>query len=120
MILFWVVVSVGFNNYHFVRATHSHGCELPPIINNDPSLKIELVFKGLKCPTSMALLGPNDILVLEKNNGTVKRIVNGTMLPIPLHNVNPATEGGRGMLGINVVTHEKGEPTYVFMYFIEF
>ena len=119
MILFWVVVSVGFNNYHFVRATQSHGCELPPIINNDPSLKIELIFKGLKFPTSMAFLGPNDILVLEKNNGTVKRIVNGTMLPIPLHNVNPATEGGRGMLGINVAMYEKGDPTYVFLYFIE-
>ena len=120
MILVWVVVLVGSNNYHFVYSNSlSQGCELPPIINNDPNLKIELVFKGLKFPTSMAFLGPNDILVLEKNNGTVKRIVNGTMLPIPLLKVNPATEGARGMLGINVARHEQGHPTYVFLYFIE-
>jgi hypothetical protein len=34
---------------------------------SDPSLKIETVFTGLKFPTSMAFLGPNDILVLQKN-----------------------------------------------------
>jgi hypothetical protein len=31
----------------------------------------------------MAFLGPNDILVLEKNGGAVQRIVNGHMLPKP-------------------------------------
>jgi glucose/arabinose dehydrogenase len=119
MTFVWLVVSIGFNNYYFVGATESQGYELLPIINNDPNLKTELVFKGLKFPTSMAFLGPNDVLVLEENNGTVKRIVNGTMLPTPLLSVNPATEGGRGMLGINVARHEKGDPTYVFLYFIE-
>ena len=33
---------------------------------NDPNLKAEVVFKGLKIPTSMAFLEPNDILVLEE------------------------------------------------------
>jgi aldose sugar dehydrogenase len=33
-----------------------------PIIN-DPALEAEVVFKGLRYPTSMAFLGPNDILV---------------------------------------------------------
>ena len=36
-----------------------------PTINN-PNLKAELVFKGLKIPTSMAFLGPNNILVLRR------------------------------------------------------
>jgi aldose sugar dehydrogenase len=54
-----------------------------PIIRN-PKLKAEVVFAGLQAPTSMAFLGPNDILVLEKNTGTVQRIVNGQMLPQPL------------------------------------
>ncbi|MFL6367339.1 MAG: hypothetical protein ACJ72T_02165 [Nitrososphaeraceae archaeon] len=31
----------------------------PPTIN-DPRLKVDLVFKGLQFPTSMAFLGPND------------------------------------------------------------
>lgn len=35
----------------------------------DPNLKIELVSEGLELPTSMAFLGLNDILVLEKDKG---------------------------------------------------
>jgi len=89
-----------------------------PIIT-DPNIKVEVLFKGLKFPTSMAFLGPNDLLVLEKNNGTVKRIINGTLQPKPVLDVNVATEGGRGMLGIAVAKDENGGPTYVFLYFIE-
>ena len=44
---------------------------------NDPNIKAELVFEGLENPTSMAFLGPGDILVLQKNEGTVNRIVDG-------------------------------------------
>ena len=51
-----------------------------PIIH-DENLTVQVVFEGLKFPTSMAFLGPDDILVLEKNEGTVKRIVDGEMLP---------------------------------------
>src|SRR6266542_6008778 len=51
---------------------------------NDPKLRAEVVFRGLRYPTSMAFLGPNDILVTEKDAGTVRRIVNGTMFPQPL------------------------------------
>jgi hypothetical protein len=36
----------------------------------------------------MAFLGPDDILVLEKEKGTVQRIVNGEMLPEPLLDVS--------------------------------
>ena len=63
-----------------------------PIIN-DPNLRAQIVFKGgLNFPTSMAFLGPNDILVLDKNKGTVNRIVNGVMLKKPLLDVNVATQ----------------------------
>jgi len=31
---------------------------------NDPNLAVDVVAKGLQIPTSMAFLGPNDILVL--------------------------------------------------------
>jgi len=67
----------------------------------------------------MAFLGPNDILVLEKNNGTVKRIVNGTMLPEPLLKVNVSTISERGMLGIAVDKQVNNKPTYVFLFFTE-
>src|ERR687885_2652122 len=68
----------------------------------DPILNVETVFKGLKSPTSMAFLGQNDILVLEKDNGTVQRIINGKMLPQPLLRVPVANKDERGMLGIAV------------------
>jgi hypothetical protein len=46
----------------------------------DNGYMLESVFHGIKFPTSMAFLGPDDILVLEMNDGTVRRIVNGVML----------------------------------------
>ena len=72
---------------------------------NDPNLKVEKVFEGLRFPTKMAFLGPNDILVLEKDNGTVQRIVNGKMLQEPILDVNVANKYERGMLGIAVAKH---------------
>jgi aldose sugar dehydrogenase len=68
----------------------------------------------------MAFLGPNDILVLEKNEGTVKRIVNGVMLPEPLLDVNVANKRERGMLGIAVAPKDApNEPTYLFLPYTE-
>jgi hypothetical protein len=46
---------------------------------HDPNLQAVAIYKGFDFPTNMAFLAPNDILVLEKNNGTVKRIVNGNI-----------------------------------------
>ena len=74
--------------------------------------------QGLRSPSTMTFLGPNDILVLEKNNGTVQRIVNGKMLPGPLLHVNVANKIERGMLGIAVAKHENGS-TYVFLSYTE-
>ncbi len=41
----------------------------------DPGLKVEEVVQGLELPTTMAFLGPDDFLVLEKDKGTVMRVV---------------------------------------------
>lgn len=68
----------------------------------DPNLKAEVVFRGLRYPTSMTFLGPNDILVTEKDAGTVQRVVNGIELQQALLNVSVATYGHRGMLGIAI------------------
>jgi aldose sugar dehydrogenase len=88
-----------------------------PIIN-DPDLKVEVVNSGLELPTGMAFLGPNDILVLEKDKGTVQRIIDGKMLPEPLLDVDVANKSERGLLGIAVSKHEDGT-TYVFLYYTE-
>ena len=55
----------------------------------------------------MAFIGPNDILVLEKDSGMVKRIVNGVILEEPVLDVNVATAYERGLLGI--ATEENAE-----------
>ena len=57
--------------------THSYLVVYGDKIIEDENLKVEIVVEGLDSPTSMEFLGTNDILVLEKNNGTVKRIVDG-------------------------------------------
>src|ERR687883_308718 len=87
-----------------------------PTIAKDPNLKVELVTQGLRSPTSMAFLGPNDILVMEKESGTVQRIVNGQMHPQPLLQVPVSTTSERGMLGIAIAKHNSG-PIYVFLYY---
>ena len=92
----------------------------PTII--DPKLKVEVLFNGLKFPTGMAFLDSNDILVLEKNDGTVQRIVNDTLQPKPILDVNVAKISERGLLGIAIENDRDqngGLPPYVFLYFTE-
>jgi glucose/arabinose dehydrogenase len=65
----------------------------------DPNLAVRTVVTNLSQPTSMAFLGPNDILVLEKGSGKVLRVVNGEVTATVLDlAVNSASE--RGLLGL--------------------
>jgi aldose sugar dehydrogenase len=65
----------------------------------DPSLTVRTVVSGLTTPSSIAFLGPNDMLVLEKNTGKVLRVTNGAVQGVALDlSVNNASE--RGLLGI--------------------
>ena len=50
----------------------------PTIVDNE--LRVEVVTQGVKFPSNIAFLGQDDILVLEKDTGKVRRIVNGVML----------------------------------------
>jgi glucose/arabinose dehydrogenase len=64
-----------------------------------PNLRVQTVASGLVTPISMAFLGANDFLVLEKNTGKVQRVVNGSIQSTVLDlAVNFASE--RGLLGI--------------------
>src|SRR5215211_2776484 len=102
---------------------------LNPILKNS-DLKVEEVSNGLDFPTSMAFLGPDDILVLEKNEGTVRRILNGVLLEEPLLDVDVANKGERGMLGIAIANNNNNnnsnsnsgnnsDTPYVFLYYTE-
>jgi glucose/arabinose dehydrogenase len=64
----------------------------------DPHLDVRTVVQGLITPISMAFLGPNDFLLLEKNTGKVHRITNGSDVVALDLAVNFASE--RGLLGI--------------------
>ena len=65
----------------------------------DSELGVRPVVTGLTTPTGMAVLGPEQFLILEKNTGQVKHVVNGvvqnTLIDLA---VNSASE--RGLLGI--------------------
>jgi aldose sugar dehydrogenase len=71
----------------------------------------------------MAFLGPDDILVLEKANGMVKRIVNGATLEEPILDVDVATAYERGLLGIAIAEDDtegiKRNADIVYLYYTE-
>jgi aldose sugar dehydrogenase len=87
----------------------------PNIAN--PDLKVEEVVSGLDTPTTMAFLGPNDILVLEKDKGTVQRIIDSKMLAQPVLDVNVANSVERCMCGIAISKNDS--KTFVFLYYTE-
>ena len=83
----------------------------------DSRLKVEEVVNGLETPTTMAFLEPDDFLVLDKDKGTVMRVLNGKILDGPILDVNVANSVERGMCGIAI--SNTGLKTYVFLYFTE-
>ena len=95
----------------------------PEPVINDPRLKLEVISEGLHLPTQMAFLGQDDILVLEKDSGIVKRIVNGTVMGEPVLDVNVATAFERGLLGIAVAKNDnkttQGNHSTVYLYYTE-
>ena len=68
----------------------------------EPFLEAEKVFEGPGFFAAMAFLGPDDVLVVDKNNGTVHRIINGNMLKDPLLDVNVANRNERGLVGMAI------------------
>ena len=119
LIVILLVILPHENTVHSITADLTSESVLPSV--NRPQLAIDLIFKGIEHPTGIAFLGPNDILVLEKESGKVRRVVNGSIMPDPLLDTGVATERERGMLGIavsndtqNGITH-----TYVFIYFTQ-
>jgi len=83
----------------------------------DDNLTVSTVIAGLDQPTSLAFIGPNDFLVLERTTGKVQRIVNGALHSTPLDlAVNNASE--RGLLGIAL--HPKfAQNGFVYLYWTE-
>src|SRR4029077_1399856 len=83
----------------------------------DPNLRVRTVIENLDQPISMAFLGANDLFILEKATGKVKRVVNGvvdsTVLDLA---VNSGSE--RGLLGIALHPDFPATP-HVYLYWTE-
>ncbi len=78
--IFIIVILSALLTWHFTNRVSARAriSTIPPVIN-DTHLTAELVASGLKFPAAMAFLGPNDILVAEKNSGNVQRLVDGNI-----------------------------------------
>ncbi len=81
-----------------------------------PGLEITTVTTGLSAPTSMAFVAPDDILVLQKFDGQVRRVLNGTLQAAPVLDLDVNAVSERGLLGIAVNTES---PPRVFLYYTE-
>jgi glucose/arabinose dehydrogenase len=65
----------------------------------DPNLGVRTVVSGLMSPIGLAFIGPNEMLVLEKDSGRVQRVADGSVIGTVLDlGVNNNSE--RGLLGI--------------------
>ncbi|MGH9881162.1 MAG: PQQ-dependent sugar dehydrogenase, partial [Pyrinomonadaceae bacterium] len=83
----------------------------------DPNLTVTTVLSGLNQPTSLAFIGSNDFLVLERTTGKVQRVVNGALTSTPLDlAVNGASE--RGLLGI-ALHSGFSQNGFVYLYWTE-
>jgi glucose/arabinose dehydrogenase len=127
VILLMLIVGAAYNYYPSEFAAAKIARSRGAINIDDPNLKYEVVASGLKSPTTMAFLGPNDILVNEKLNGTVQRIIDGKIQPQPILDVSVANKNERGMLGIAVAKSNStandnkvsSSPKYVFVSYTE-
>jgi glucose/arabinose dehydrogenase len=67
---------------------------------HDPTLQVVEVAAGLVKPTTMAFIAPKDMLVLQKEDGRVRRVLDGVLLPDPVLDLPVDFDGERGLLGI--------------------
>ncbi|MCI0557566.1 MAG: PQQ-dependent sugar dehydrogenase, partial [Nitrososphaera sp.] len=81
---------------------------------NDPDFVIQKFVSGIgNSPTTMAFVGANDILVLQKDDGKVRLVRDGVLLSKPVLDANVTAVQEQGMLGITAVG------STVYLYFTE-
>jgi glucose/arabinose dehydrogenase len=87
-------------------------------VMTDPALKVRLVVSGLSSPTTMAFIGADDFLVLQKNDGKVRRVIGGVLQPAAVLDLNVDSQSERGLLGIAVHPNFPLTP-YIYLYLTE-
>jgi len=111
-----------YSNHSTINLSYGAYAKAPlspsgPTVNDD-NLVVEKVTDGLEIPTSMAFLGPNDILVTEKESGKVMQVIDGQIQDTPVLDVAVANSIERGLLGIAVANQSDGK-TFVFLSYTE-
>jgi glucose/arabinose dehydrogenase len=107
----------------FLRSTNPTiivwGPEGGPMLHDD-TLDVELIAEGLDLPTSMRFLDDGTLLVLEKNSGQVRVVLDGKLLlEEPAIQVEVATGPEQGLLGIAIWNGDNDTITSVFLYLTE-
>ncbi|MGD9673717.1 MAG: PQQ-dependent sugar dehydrogenase [Candidatus Nitrosocosmicus sp.] len=118
-----LLLLLSYSNYSIVNLSYGAYIKAPlapsgPTLKDD-KLSVEKVTDGLDIPTSMAFLGPNDLLVTEKETGKVIHIINGQIQDEPALDVAVANSIERGLLGIAIAKPQLDGKTYVFISYTE-
>ena len=109
---FFVFVLLGFVlfTFYMVNDVNADSKQNPVVF--DSEFQIEEFISGLFVPVNMEFIG-DDLLVLEKNSGTVRHIQNNTLLDSPVLDVEVSNYGEQGLLGITSVENN------VYLFFTE-
>jgi len=91
----------------------NYGFAQPITVN--PRLSVERIFTGNFNASTMAFLGRDDILVLDRDEGIVYRL-NHKMEPKVILDVKVGTIGYRGLLEI-AISHKDNLTKNVFLYY---
>jgi aldose sugar dehydrogenase len=93
----------------------------PTVIDNN--LKVERIIQVPFKPTTMAFKDEHDFFILDRNEGKVYRVTDQKLNPVPVLDVNIATDGYRGLIGIAIKKDEaasaNNSDTNIFLYFTE-
>ena len=109
-----VVLFLSFTNPTIIAWRQESG----PILHDD-KLSVELVAEGLDSPTSMRFLDDDTLLVLEKNKGQVRLVLDGKVQQAPAIQVDVATGPEQGLLGIAIWDGGGDSSASVFLYLTE-
>ncbi|HZP85028.1 MAG TPA: PQQ-dependent sugar dehydrogenase [Chthonomonadaceae bacterium] len=71
-----------------------------PLAALDPNLQVTTVVSGLDQPIGVVFLAANDMLVLEKASGKIKRVINGVVQAAPVLDLAVNSNSERGLLSL--------------------
>ena len=83
---------------------------------NDPALRVDTIAGGLSEPTGMVFIGSNDLLVIQKADGRVRRVIGGVVQGGQVLDLAVDSFSERGLLGIALHPAFPGTPL-VYLYF---